>query len=331
MPDGQQVFSYKLSNRTGMSVEVINMGATIKSIMVPSIHQQLTDVVLGFDDLEGYLSTFQQAGPPYYGAVIGRYAGRIAFGKCTINNKQLSLETNHSHHHLHGGGGGGFSNKYWTLIDSRQNEHPFITLQYISPDGESGYPGTLDIKVTYALTECNSIEVNYEATTSEPTPLNITNHSYFNLDGQEGNVTNQHLQIYSDKMLETNKDLIPTGSFLPMDNQPQDFRIKKLVTLALDHSFVTRQDGQTVAVLSSKHTGIKMEVMTDQRCLQVYVGGAYKQSSCKNKNFYHSASGICFETQNFPDAPNHPNFPSAILQPGEVYQHNTTYRFDIAE
>lgn len=327
MPNGQEVNAYLLQNNNGMRAEILNFGATLRLLEVPILANESMDIVLGFDDLQSYLDSFEQPGIPYYGSIVGRYAGRIAHGQFSLNHQEYHLGCNLHGHHLHGGPGGGFANKYWTMLSFDDGEQPSVTLEYNSADGEAGYPGNLKVRVTYELGRENVLHIGYEAISDQDTIVNLTNHSYFNLDGQQGDITEHELMIRATHILETNAEMIPTGNFIDLNGHPLNFQKQKKVSSHMDHAFDIRRYDQPQAILYSNSNDIFMEVSTNQPCLQIYVGGAHDKIPGKAKTYYKKTSGICFEAQNFPDAPNHPSFPSSILISGEKYSHQTSFRF----
>ncbi|REG96445.1 aldose epimerase family protein [Flavobacterium aquicola] len=324
MPNGEEVYSYDLSNKNGMSLKIITYGATVTELKVPLQNGETVDVVLGFDTLEGYLQSFQLDGSPYMGTTVGRFAGRIHNSTFTLNGQKIVLNKNNNGNSLHGGLVG-FSQKVWTVEKVTDSE---ITLSYISPDNEENYPGSLTVEVTYSLTEENELKIQYNAKTTEDTIVNLTNHSYFNLDGHSSDVKDQDLLVNTNKILEATADNIPTGRYLEVENTAFDFLTPKKCPSKIDNTFVVTKQNEFAASLFNKNNNLKMTVYTDQPGVHIYVGG-----SCQNKvkgkenADYHPLSGICFETQNFPDAPNHEHFPSAVLKKGEEYTQNTAYKF----
>lgn len=326
LPDGKEVLCYSLSNKNGCELSVMNYGATITSLKIPIAKNKKIDVVLGFDSLDDYINSYSLPSPPYLGATVGRFAGRINNAEFVLNGKRNLLNKNHGKHNIHGGILG-FSRKVWKVMILTLEENPSITLEYISSSNEENFPGEITIKVTYTLTEANELKVNYTAKTNEDTIVNLTQHSYFNLDGHSNDVSNQLLTINSDKVLETDENLIPTGEFAFLKNQDFDFSSAKPCPNSIDNTFVL-QDGNA-ATLFSKKNNLKMTVTTNQPAVHVYVGGnCFSEIRGKEKADYHTTSGICFETQNFPDAPNHSNFPSSVLRIGEEYNHQTTFKFE---
>ncbi|MFH6997983.1 aldose epimerase family protein [Flavobacterium sp. FlaQc-57] len=326
--DNEEVLSFKLSNKNGMNVQIINYGATVTSIQVPTSGGNLVDVVLGFDNLESYLASYNLPSAPYLGTTVGRYAGRIDKGIFTLNNKKFQLKTNNNENALHGGNSG-FGKKVWNISNLTSGDNPSITFSLLSPDLDENYPGALRVDLIYTLTEENELKLEYKATSTEDTIINLTHHSYFNLDGHDGSVLNQEMFIDSEKILETNSGNIPTGKFTPLSNNDFDFRNSKSCPASIDHSFVIEPVNNVVAKLFSSKNNLQMSVYTDQPSVHIYVGGnCFDILKGKENAVYHSSSGICFETQNYPDAPNHEHFPNSVLRKGETYQQKTIYKFE---
>lgn len=328
LPDGKKVCSYTLANAQGMEVTVINYGATITSLKVPSVNGPV-DVVLGFDTIEKYIDSFGLPSGPYYGSVIGRYAGRISNAAFTLNGETFTLNANNNGNTLHGGNIG-FGRAYWQMKRIKGGDRPSIIFTYTSKDGEENFPGNLAIDVEYTLTENNELLVDYTATTDKTTVLNLTQHSYFNLGGHSQSLAGQEVQVNTDKILEVTEGGIPTGNLADVDGTRFDFRGLKEIPQQLDNSFVLSGDfTKEAAVLESKDTGLKMSVFTNQPSVHIYVGGnCFGQITGKEGAVYTAYSAICFETQNYPDAPNRPEFPSSVLNPGETYRQQTKYRFE---
>jgi len=323
---GEEVFCYNLSNKNGFEVEVINYGAVISSISVPVSKERKVDVVLGFDTLESYVNSFSLPNAPYLGAIVGRYAGRINNGAIVLNGKKIELTKNHGTHQIHGGFDG-FSKALWEVKKYSSNS---IVLEYVSEDNEEHFPGKLTTQVTYSLTEENELKVDMLAKSTEDTIINLTQHSYFNLDGHSKDVVNQELVVNSAEILETNSENIPTGKFINLNNTSFDYRQEKKCPAKIDNTFVLDKDYVAAAILFSSKNNLKMSVFTNQPGVHIYVGGnCFNLINGKETASYHSLSGICFEAQNFPDAPNHNNFPSSILKKGETYIHETTFKFEI--
>jgi aldose 1-epimerase len=329
MPNGEAVFSYELRNKNGFEVKIINYGATITSIKIPMKNDKIIDVVLGFDTLEKYLKSYEFVGSPYFGATVGRYAGRINQGLFSLNNKKYQLNKNHINHSLHGGNIG-FSQKIWKVKNVSCEENTSITLSYFSPNNEENFPGDLTVELKYSLSEENELILEYKATTTEDTILNLTNHSYFNLDGHTETVSNQDLFVNSQKILETDTENIPTGWILNARNCPFDFSATRKCPTNIDTSFVLNSEKEVAASLFSEINNLKMFVYTNQPSVHIYVGGnCGSKIKGKENTFYNSLSGICFETQNFPDAPNQIHFPTVVLKTDETYLHKTIYKFEI--
>lgn len=327
MPDGAIVNSCDLTNKNGMQLKVITFGATVTSLKIPLKNGSFIDVVLGFDTLEAYLNSFHLKSAPYFGATVGRYAGRINNSSFSLNGKMINLNSNNNGHSLHGGNFG-FSQKQWKIKNVNEGENPSITLSYFSPDGEENYPGDLAIDLTYTLSDQNELIIEYVATTLEDTVINLTHHSYFNLDGHNSNIQEQDLSINSNNILETNEHNIPTGQFLNLENNLFDFNKAKKCPQTIDATFVLHDGDKISASLFNPKNNLGMLVFTNQPAVHIYVGGnCFNTIKGKENADYHHLSGICFETQNFPDAPNHNHFPNTVLRKDEVYQHKTMYKF----
>ena len=325
-PDGKEVFCYSLLNKKGAELSIMTYGATITSLKIPVDNGRKADVVLGFDTLEDYINSYHLPSPPYFGTTVGRFAGRIKNAEFSLNGELNFLNKNHGEHNLHGGILG-FGRKIWNVIATSSEENPSITLEYISKHNEENFPGELTVHATYTLTEENELKVTFTGTTSEDTIVNLTQHSYFNLDGHSAAILNQKLIINSGKILETNDELIPTGNFVSLKNHPFDFAEAKPTPISIDNTFVL--ENENAAILISKKNKLKMSVITNQPSVHIYVGGnCFDKIKGKENVNYHPTSGICFETQNFPDAPNHVNFPNSILKKGERYNHQTTFKFE---
>lgn len=324
--NNKEVLRYTLKNKNGAELSVINYGATITSLKIPTISGEKIDVVLGFENLEDYIESYYLPSPPYFGTTVGRYAGRINNAQFKLNEKIISLNKNHGEHNIHGGILG-FSRKTWKVMMVNLEENPSITLEYTSPDNEENFPGELNVKVTYILTEDDELKVIYSAISTEDTIVNLTQHSYFNLDGHLNDVSDQKLIINSDKILDTDNQLIPNGKLIDLNNHDFDFSSAKPCPVSIDNTFVLKDEN--AAILFSERNRLKMTVITNQPALHVYVGGnCFRKITGKENADYHPKSGICFETQNFPDAPNHNNFPSSMLKAGAEYLHATIFKFE---
>ncbi|UFH34329.1 aldose epimerase family protein [Flavobacterium acetivorans] len=328
LSDGQVVNSFELINEKGMRVKGINYGAAIISLKVPNKEGELVDVVLGFDTLASYLDSFELAGAPYFGATVGRFAGRINKGEFDLNGESFYLSKNNNGHSLHGGINN-FSQKIWKLEKITQGKNPSVSLSYVSPDKEENYPGELSVSLTYTLSEDNELSIEYKATTTKDTVVNLTHHSYFNLDGHQSTVLNQDLIVNASKVLEKTNENIPTGKFLELANSAFDYKTAKKCPTNIDDTFVLDNKNEFAASLFNEANDLKMTVYTNQPAVHIYVGGSCQDIKGKDGVVYHPLSGICFETQNFPDAPNQNHFPSAVLRKGENYYQNTRYKFDL--
>jgi len=343
LEDGTIVDRYTLINSNGMRVEITNYGGIITSLWVPDKNGKLGDVVLGYDTLDGYLKA-----SPYFGCIVGRYGNRIAKGKFTLNDQTYQLATNNGPNHLHGGWKG-FDKVVWHATPRESQDAVGLELSYLSPDGEEGYPGNLSVQVTYTLTNENALHIDYEATTDQPTICNLTHHSYFNLkDAGASPILDHMLMLDADYFTPVDETLIPTGEFRPVAGTPFDFRQPTAIGarinsedqqikfgLGYDHNFVLNGNAgelRRVGKLSEPTTGRIMEIWTTEPGIQFYSGNFLDGSIIgKNGSVYHHRHGLCLETQHFPDSPNHPNFPSTVLNPGEKYQTTTIYKFLIEQ
>ncbi|MGK9117552.1 aldose epimerase family protein [Olivibacter jilunii] len=336
--DGKEVKLYTLINGKAKAI-ITNYGARLVSLFVPNKENTQTDVVLGYDKAE----TYKANKATFYGAIVGRYGNRIAKGQFTLNGKTYQLEKNDGENSLHGGANGVYD-RVW---DAEQIDEKTLKLTYHSTDGEAGYPGNVDITVLYSLKENNSLEIDYTATTDKPTVLNLTNHAYFNLNGEgDSTILDHDLTLYADQITPVDETLIPTGKFMDVTGTPFDFRKATPIGARInaddeqikrgkgyDHNFVlNKKEGlQTAALVYSKKTGIEMEVLTEEPGIQFYSGNFMEggQKIGKDGKDYGYRSAFCLETQHFPDSPNQPAFPSTELRPGEPYKTKTIYKFSI--
>jgi aldose 1-epimerase len=337
---GKDVYLYTLTNRSGMEVAISNYGATVVSLKVPDRQGKLADVVLGCDTLAGYESKEN----PYFGAVIGRYANRIANGQFTLDGKTYQVPKNDGPNSLHGGTIG-FNKRLWQV---REAAGDHITLHYLSPDGEEGYPGNLNVTVTYTLAPDNALRIDYTATTDKDTVLNLTNHSYFNLAGQgSGDILKHELMLKADRFTPVSKTLIPTGELRSVAGTPFDFRRPAAIGARIndknqqlefgrgyDHNWVLNNSGKLAlaARVTEPFSGRVLEVLTDQPGIQFYSGN-FLDGTIKGKDgkVYGHRYALCLETQHFPDSPNHANFPSTELKPRQTFRSTTVYRFSTAK
>jgi aldose 1-epimerase len=332
-PDGTAVEIYTLTSARGMKARVMTYGATLVSLEVPDRAGKLGDVTLGCDDLAGYLK-----GVPYFGATIGRYGNRIGKGRFSLDGKDYPLATNNGPNHLHGGNRG-FDKVVWKASPFEARGARGVKFEYLSRDGEEGYPGNLSCSVTYTLTDANELKLDYEAVTDKATPVNLTHHSYFNLAGQgEGDILGHELTIEADAFTPVDEGLIPTGEIRPVKGTPMDFTTPHAIGERIaevpggyDHNFVLRRSGpglELAAEVYEPGTGRVMDVLTTEPGLQFYSGN-FLDGTIKGKGgkVYPLHSGFCLETQHYPDSPNKTGFPSTILEPGRTYETKTIYKF----
>jgi aldose 1-epimerase len=338
-PDGKSIQLYTLTNAAGMKVQITNYGGIIKSLTVPDRNGVFADVVLGYDRLDQYVKS-----NPFFGALIGRYGNRIAAGKFSLNGETYTLAVNNGVNHLHGGIKG-FDKVVWDAKTEQTEQAVSLKLSYLSKDGEEGYPGNLHVQVTYSLTNDNELQISYQATTDKPTVCNLTNHSYFNLkDGGASPILDHVLQIDADRYTPVDATLIPTGDLVPVEGTPFDFRQPTAIGARInddneqlkngggyDHNFVlnSKMGELRLAVTVTEPTmGRVMQVYTTEPGVQFYSGNFLDGSITGKKGIvYQKRSGLCLETQHFPDSPNQPDFPTTTLNPGETYQSKTVYKF----
>jgi aldose 1-epimerase len=337
LPDGSPAEIFTLTNRHGAQARVTNYGGIVVSLTVPDREGQMGDVVLGYDDLDGYL---QQN--PYFGSIVGRYGNRIGNASFVLGTDTFRLASNNGVNHIHGGVVG-FDKILWRPEDVSTPEAPAVRLTYRSPDGEEGYPGNLDVAVTYSFNDRNELRIDYEATTDRETIVNLTNHSYFNLSGAP-DILGHEMMIEADHITPVDAGLIPTGALLDVTGTPFDFRQPSPIGARIgdpheqmvlgrgyDHNYVldgTRGELKLAARVYEPATGRVMEVLTTQPGVQFYSGNFLNGSiTGKGGTVYGHRSGFCLETQHFPDSPNKPQFPSTLLRPGDTYRHTTVYRF----
>ncbi len=342
MPDGKIAMLYTLRNAQGMEVKITNYGGTITHWTAPDKEGKYEDVVLGFDSLSAYLTS-----SPYFGCIIGRYGNRIAKGKFTLEGQTYTLAVNNGENHLHGGIKG-FDKVLWeaTPLDG---EEPALKLTYLSKDGEEGYPGNLQVEVTYRLQKDNALRIDYQATTDKTTVVNLTNHTYFNLLGHtEGNILEHELMLNASTFLPVDKTMIPTGEIRAVKGTVFDFtqstpigaRINDTKDeqirfgMGYDHSWIlnppTEKERLNLVgkVLEPKSSRV-LEVFTTEPAVQFYTGNFLNSITGKRGVTYKQRYGFCLETQHYPDSPNQKNFPSTVLRPNETYQTSTLYRFSV--
>ena len=338
--DGRPVDLYTLTNSHGVEVRAMTYGGIIVSLRVPDKSGSLGDIVLGHDTLDGYLPN-----TPYFGVIVGRYANRIANATFTLDGVKYTLAKNDGPNSLHGGING-FNKQVWEAKEFENAKGVGVAFSYLSKDGEEGYPGNLRVKVSYTLTDENQLILDYEATTDKATPLNLSQHSYFNLAGEgSGDILGHHLMLNADRFTPVDKTLIPTGELRAVQGTPMDFttptaigaRIdgdyeQLIVGKGYDHNWViNRKDDSSLTLAAKVHeptSGRILEVFTTEPGVQFYSGNFLDGTiTGKNGHVYKHRYGLCLETQHFPDSPNHPSFPSTILGPGQTFHSQTVFKF----
>ncbi len=334
---GEKVRLFTLKNAAGMEVKITNYGGIIVALSVPDKQGQLADVVLGFDTLEPYLGKH-----PHFGALTGRYANRIGGAKFKLNGQQVQVTANSGKNHIHGGIEN-FAKKVWKASEVRKGDNVGVEMRYTSPDGEEGFPGTLECLVTYTLKADNTLEIKYRATTDKATVVNLTNHSYFNLAGEgSGDVLGHEMMIAATEYTPTDDALIPTGEIATVVGTPLEFNVplkigsrissdfKPLVQgKGYDHNYILRAGSglRLAAKVRDPKSGRVMTVMTTEPGVQFYTGNHLKGVAGKSGHVYEKRHGFCLETQHYPDSPHQPGFPSVVLHPGDVYQSTTSFQF----
>src|SRR5208282_3820473 len=338
--DGRPITLYTLTNSHGVEIRAMNYGGIILSVRVPDRKGQLGDIVLGHETLEGYVPN-----PPYFGAIVGRYANRIANGTFTLDGKTYTLPKNDGPNTLHGGVDKTFNKVVWD--GEALKDKTGVAFSYLSKDGDDGFPGNAKIKVTYTLTDANELVIDYEATTDKATVINLSQHSYFNLSGEgNGDILNHEVMLNADRFTPVDKNLIPTGELRPVKGTPLDFTTSTRVGARVDdsydqmvlahgydHNWVLNREGKgdglvLAARVYEPTTGRVLEVSTTQPGIQFYTGNFLDGTvTGKHGHVYKRRYGLCLETQHFPDSPNHPDFPSTILKPGETFKSKTVFKF----
>ena len=334
--DGKTVELYTLTNKNGIVAKVMTYGAIVTELHAPDRGGNKADIVLGFNNLDQYL-----ADNPFFGAIAGRYANRIAKGKFTLDGKEYTLATNNGPNHLHGGNVG-FDKRVWDGKPMETPDGPAVQLHYVSKDGEEGYPGDLDTTVTYTLTNDNALRIDYKATTDKPTVLNLTNHSYWNLAGEgSGTILDEVLYLNSDRYTPVDATLIPTGEIKSVKGTPFDFTTPTRIgariqqtggdPIGYDHNFVLNgrtDEVKLCAMVRDAKSGRVMTILTDQPGVQLYTAnGLDGKITGKSGGAYPKYGAFCLETQHYPDSVNHPEFPSVVLRPGQTYHTVTVHRF----
>ena len=341
LADGRKVQRFTLSNASGASIAVLDLGAIIQSLKLPDRNGELGDITLGFDNPQQYLTD-----SPYFGAIVGRYANRIKEGKFSLDGQPYTLAINNGPNALHGGLVG-FDKKLWAVEPFEGESHAGLKLSLTSPDGEEGYPGTLQVRVTYTFDDANKLTVDYLATTDKATVVNLSQHAYFNLNGHaSGTILDHELMLNARHFTPVDATLIPTGEIAPVAGTPMDFTRPKKIGLQIDndteqltfglgydHNWILAPEGpseqlELAASVYAADSGRTMSIYTDQPGIQFYAGNFLDGSFAgKEGRVYQHRNGFCLETQHFPDSPNQPHFPSTVLKPGESYRTSTVFEF----
>lgn len=336
--DGRPITLYTLTNSHGVEISAMNYGGIIQSIRVPDRNGKLADIVLGHDTAEGYMPN-----PPYLGAIVGRYANRIANGTFTLDGKTYTLPKNDGPNTLHGGTTKTFDKVMWESQPLKGKNG--VSFSYLSADGDEGFPGNLKVTVTYVLTDSNELVIDYDATTDKDTPINVSQHSYFNLKGEgNGDILDHEIMINADKFTPVDKNLIPTGELRPVKGTPFDFTTSTKIGARIDdnyeqlvlghgydHNFILNRKGSGLSLAARVYeptTGRVLEVSTTQPAVQFYSGNFLDGTvTGKGGHVYKRRYGFCLETQHYPDSPNHPDFPTTILKPGQKFHQETVFKF----
>ena len=331
---------FTLTNASGVELRAMTYGGIITSLKVPDRSGHVADIVLGFDRIDGYLKD-----PQYFGGLIGRYGNRIANGQFTLGGNTFTLAANNGPNHLHGGVKG-FDKALWNAMQAETAEEVSVTFTRTSPDGEEGYPGTLQVSVRYLLTDRNELAIDYRATTDKATPVNLTQHSYFNLGADSGDVLGHELMLNASRYTPVDETMIPTGEIAPVEGTPFDFQEPAAIGLRIeaddvqlkngkgyDHNWVLNRTGpglQRAALVVEPKSGRTLDIATTEPAIQFYSGNFLDGTiTGKGGQVYKPRAGFCLETQHYPDSPNHPEFPSTILQPGQIYASKTVFTLGV--
>jgi aldose 1-epimerase len=336
LPDGRTVTLFTLKNSAGMEARIMDYGGTVVSLTAPDRNGQFADVVLGFDSLDPYLAKH-----PFFGTITGRYANRIGGAAFTLEGTRYEITANSGKNHIHGGKFG-FDKKLWTATSATTQTTASLTLRYTSPDGEEGFPGTLQCSVTYSLNNDNSLQIDYRATTDAPTVINLTNHSYFNLAGEgSGSALNHTLQIPATHITATDDEMIATGQQIPITGTPMDFSSPHLIGERIeadfppmiqgkgyDHNYILPGDGLKLAAIAhDPASGRSLTVRTTEPGVQLYTANHLKNIPGKSGHIYNARDAFCLETQHWPNSPNQPDFPTTALLPGDTFLSTTRFEF----
>jgi aldose 1-epimerase len=333
----KDIYSITLENDQGMKVCLSNYGGLIQSIILPDKFGNFIDVVLGFDTIQEYISTDYLAHYPYFGAIIGRYANRIANARFPLNGEMIEVSANTPPHQLHGGFSG-FDKKVWDFVSLKSAPFPKATFQYLSKDGEEGFPGNLTAEISFELNNLNELTLKIEAHADQATAINMTHHGYFNLNGDGGSIADHVVEISATHYLAQDADYVSTGELIAVDNTSHDFRTAKKISHdweegeGYDQAFVLDKSAGlwgTAAIAYSEQTGIKLTVLTDQPGVQFYTGKYLNVQNGKKGMHYRPFTAFCLETQQHTNAVNIPQFANTILEPGEKYRHIATFKFSV--
>ena len=332
--DGQEISKYLICNDNGIEISIINYGATLISVKTPDRLGKSGEIILGYDDLAGF-----QQGKSYFGCIVGRFANRIGKGQFMLEGTKINVTCNEGNNHLHGGAKG-FDKVIWNAAASQSESEASVELNYTSQDSEEGYPGTLTAKVIYTLNNANELIMSYSAQTDKVTIVNLSNHAYWNLAGAGSrNIHKHEMTILADQYLEVDNESIPTGNILPVADTEYDFRQVKPIGrdiekngLGYDHCFVLNKKPGELALaveVEEPDSGRKMQVFTTQPGVQFYSGNYLNNDIGRNGEIYVKNGAFCLETESYPDAPNHDNFPAAVIKPGEVYKETAKHVFSV--
>ncbi|KRF28130.1 aldose epimerase [Paenibacillus sp. Soil787] len=343
-PEGEPIYLYTLTNKNGMQAAIMNYGAIMLTLKVPDRNGNLEDVLLGYGTLEDFIRTGNK---PYFGTALGRYANRIANGRFTLDGVSYQLSVNEDHNTLHGGKKG-FNKKVWAAEEVYHDDSVGLAMYYVSKDGEEGFPGNLAVKLVYTLTNDNELRMDYTATTDKRTVVNLSQHNYYNLAGAgNGDILGHIVMINADRFTPIKEGLIPTGEVRSVAGTPLDFRNPMTIGARIhsqdpqmkyarngyDFNYVLNQTGTSMGLAArvyEPNSGRMMEVYTTQPAIQFYSGNNLDGSDIgKGGSVYKKYGGLCLETQHYPDSPNHPNFPSTELLPGQIYRETSIYKFSI--
>jgi aldose 1-epimerase len=333
-PTGKDIYLYTLRNTNGTEVRITNYGAILMAYKIMMPDKSVDDIVLGLEDVHDYMTSDYVKNHPFMGAAVGRYANRIKSARFEIDDKQFYVSNNWNGDQLHGGFDG-FDKKVWDPV-SFDEKCNILHLRYFSPDGEEGFPGNLEVNICFELNDDNDLIYEYTATCDQSTPINLTHHSYFNLNNGEGTIQQHELRIHSDKILEQDDNLVTTGNYIAVDNTKYDFTefhpIGERMNGGYDQSFVIDNNTGHLALVAealSKTSGVKLQILTNEPVVHLYTGQGFPKLKGKNGVQYGPFSGFCLETHKHPNAVNIPKFPNTVLRPGEKYHQKNVYKIVI--